>query len=131
MGTVNLNDSYFKSNLQASNWYYGTTTASDFKLSLFKRSMAYNLTNCPLDKPFVRDIEQICFNCPDGFFNLGNQSCDSCPKNQILNVSTAKCDICLGDRIKSNDVWICKPCNATDEQYYNKKSGQCEKCLLD
>lgn len=86
-GMVNLNSSYFKSNLNAKNWFYGSTTVSDYKIYLFKRSATYNLTNCPLSKPFVKDSEQICFNCPDGkMFNLGLQSCDNCKPNEMLNI---------------------------------------------
>ena len=47
-GIVNLNSSYFKNNLRAKNWYYGSTTASDYKIYLFKRASTYNLTNCPI-----------------------------------------------------------------------------------
>jgi hypothetical protein len=54
-GIVNLNGSYFKNNLKAENWYYGSTTASDYKIYIFKRSSSYNLTNCPLETPFVKD----------------------------------------------------------------------------
>jgi len=63
-GIVNLNSSYFKPNLNAKNWYYGSTTASDYKIYIFKRSSSYNLTNCPLSIPFVKDEEQVCFDCP-------------------------------------------------------------------
>ena len=58
-----MNSSYFKNNLKAENWYYGSTTASDFKIYMFKRSASYNLTSCPLATPFVNDHDQVCFNC--------------------------------------------------------------------
>jgi len=45
---VNLNASYFKCNLNSKNWYYGTTTITDYKIYLFKRSTTYNLTSCPI-----------------------------------------------------------------------------------
>jgi hypothetical protein len=78
-GLVNLNNSYFKCNLQAKNWYFGSTTASDYKMYMFKRSASYNLTSCPLATPFVKDSEQNCFDCPEGsIFNLGKQQCDTC-----------------------------------------------------
>ena len=72
VGMVNLNLSYFKSNLNAKNWYYGSTTASDYKIYIFKLSSTYNLTNCPIETPYVKESEQICFNCPEGsIYNLG------------------------------------------------------------
>jgi len=55
VGTVNLNMSYYKPNLIAKNWYYGSTTASDYKIYLFKRGSTFNLTTCPLNTPFVRE----------------------------------------------------------------------------
>jgi len=80
-GMVNLNNSYFKNNLKAKNWYYGSTTASDYKIYLFKRSSTYNLTNCPIEFPFVREKEQQCFNCAVGsIFNVGAEKCDTCGK---------------------------------------------------
>jgi hypothetical protein len=76
---VNLNNSFFKNNLNAKNWFYGSTTASDYKIYLFKRASTFNLTNCPLDTPFVKDDQQVCFNCPEGsIFDLGSQACDTC-----------------------------------------------------
>jgi len=76
---VNLNLSFFKNNLKANNWYYGSTTPSDYKIYIFKLSSTYNFTSCPIDKPFVKEHEQICFNCPQGsMFNLGKQDCDLC-----------------------------------------------------
>lgn len=86
-GVVNLNHSYFKNNLNAKNWYYGTTTASDYKIYIFKRSATYNLTDCPLATPFVSDDEQRCFNCPENsMFNLGTSKCDTCKSDEILNI---------------------------------------------
>jgi hypothetical protein len=97
LGMVNLNLSFFRSNLAAPNWYYGSTTASDYKIYLFRRSTTYNLTSCPLSRPFVQDSEQICYNCPaGGLFNLGSQKCDTCPSDAILNVKTGACEPCKG-----------------------------------
>ncbi len=52
-GLVNLNLSFYKNNLNAKNWYYGTTTASDYKIYLFTQAATYNLTNCPIETPFT------------------------------------------------------------------------------
>jgi hypothetical protein len=110
-GVVNLNGSYFKSNLKADNWYYGSTTASDYKIYMFKRSASYNLTNCPLETPFVRDDEQVCFYCPEGsIFNLGMQKCDTCKSDEILNIQSGQCDKCLGEKKVEKGALICKLC---------------------
>lgn len=63
-GLVDLNRSYFKNNLAGGNWYYGSTTKSDYKIKVFKQSVTYNLTNCPSHTPFIRTGETACFNCP-------------------------------------------------------------------
>lgn len=69
---VNLNQSYFKNNLAAQNWFYGSITKSDYKILMFKRSATYNLTNCPINAPFVKLSEQVCFNCANGsIYDLG------------------------------------------------------------
>jgi hypothetical protein len=82
VGMVDLNQSYFKNNLAVGNWYYGSTTKSDYKVKMFKRSVTYNLTNCPKETPFVRDYEQVCFNCPNGsLYNLGSETCTICNVN--------------------------------------------------
>lgn len=53
-GVVNLNRSYYKPNFKAANWYYGSIAKSDYKILMFKRSSSFNLTNCPIETPFVR-----------------------------------------------------------------------------
>jgi hypothetical protein len=54
VGLVEVSKSYLKNNLDARNWYYGSTTKSDYKIKIFKKSASFNLTSCPLQKPFVR-----------------------------------------------------------------------------
>lgn len=82
VGLVDLSLSLFKSNLQASNWYYGSTTPSDYKIYMFKRASTYNLTTCPISTPYVTPGENVCFDCPEGsMFNLGRQKCDVCAPN--------------------------------------------------
>jgi len=44
---VDVSKSYFKNNLAANNWYYGSTSKSDYKIKMFKRSASFNLTSCP------------------------------------------------------------------------------------
>ena len=119
-GLVDINNSYFKNNLRAPNWYYGSTTGSDYKLAMFKKAATFNLTDCPLSAPFVKPNEQICFDCPsDSIFNLGSHSCDSCPPGRILNVHTSTCDICLGERkFLGGKLW-CQPCKLSDGQLFN------------
>ena len=109
-GFVNLNHSYFKNNLKATNWYYGSTTASDYKIYLFKRSATYNLTDCPLATPFVGE-DQSCLNCPpNSFFNLGSSKCDSCSAQQILNINSGVCEQCQGEQVQVQGTLICQPC---------------------
>jgi hypothetical protein len=77
-----LNHSYFKNNLVVLNWYYGSISKSEYKIKAFKRSATYNLTSCPKATPFVRDLEQVCFKCPDGsLYNLGKEICMVCNTN--------------------------------------------------
>ena len=45
---VNINDSYFKDNLNAKNWYYGNIDEKKYRFDIFVRSTQYNLTSCPL-----------------------------------------------------------------------------------
>jgi hypothetical protein len=46
-GEVNLDRHYYKSNLLAKNWFYGTTNETAYKLELFKKTTQFNLTSCP------------------------------------------------------------------------------------
>lgn len=123
---VDLNRSYFKNNLAALNWYYGAISKSDYKIKVFKRSVTYNLTSCPKDKPYVRDEEQVCFNCPDGsLYNLGNETCIICGINQVYNIKTDKCEQCFGKKEIIDQTLTCKPCNLAGLEVYNLTSGKC------
>ena len=83
---------YYKNNLDVSNWFYGSTNQVKYKAYLLKKSANFNLTTCPINKPFVRDDEQKCFNCPPGsIYNLGAEKCDTCPVNKMLNVANGHC----------------------------------------
>ena len=74
-------------NLTAYNWYYGSTTQTQYVSFLRKMSTKHKLTPCPLDKPFVRPNQNVCFNCPSSsIYNIGTQNCDSCPPGQVLDI---------------------------------------------
>ena len=71
-GLVNLEDYYFKNNMEAKNWYYGSTDEIKYKYHVFMRSTQYNLTTCPIEKPYVKEKINECFACPlNGGFNIG------------------------------------------------------------
>ena len=55
-GLINLNHTYYKNNLGAKNWYYGSTTPSDYKILMFKMTTTFNLTTCPLATPYAIDL---------------------------------------------------------------------------
>ena len=66
----------FKNNLSVSNWYYGSSSQLKYTVILREMSKKHNLTSCPLNKPFVRPNQNICFNCPsNAIYNLGTQTC--------------------------------------------------------
>lgn len=52
-GMVNLNESLYKDNLDAPNWYYGNINKTQYKLKTFEQASKYNLTSCPLSIPFA------------------------------------------------------------------------------
>jgi len=96
-GIVKLKKLYYKNNLDVSNWFYGSTNQVKYKAYLLKKSANFNLSTCPTEKPFVRDDEQKCFNCPPGsIYNLGAEKCDTCPISKMLNVATGRCEPCFG-----------------------------------
>lgn len=79
-GLVNLQGTIYKDNLNAKNWYYGDITQKDYTLQRFQYSTKYNLTSCPLDRPYADLTENKCGNCPNPkqYFNLGSRKCVSC-----------------------------------------------------
>lgn len=86
----------YKNNLKVDNWYYGSTSKSKYSAYLAARAQSFNLTHCPSDKPFVRDDEEICFNCPPhAIYNLGRQKCESCKPGEMLDIDAGN---------------VCKPC---------------------
>ena len=91
-GLVNVGLSKYKDNLLAKNWIYGNITASQYKLQVFSASIKYNLTSCPITKPYVNPVTQICFNCPSGMnFSLGQQTCVKCSGGFVFNLITLVC----------------------------------------
>lgn len=119
-GLVDLSQSNYKNNLNAKNWIFGNTTEDQYKMEVFASSIKYNLTDCPLEKPYVHPLTKDCFNCPEGLtFNLGTKSCDGCPtgsqfslmtnncecgQNQKYNPTTKKCSIILDNTTLSTSI---------------------------
>lgn len=58
---------------------------------LFSLSAQYNLTSCPLSRPYVDVSMKACVICY-GVFSLGERVCTPCPKNQHYNVTTSLCE---------------------------------------
>jgi len=52
-GLVNLKGNIYKDNLNAKNWYYGDISSKDYTLQRFEYSTKYNLTSCPIEKPYA------------------------------------------------------------------------------
>ncbi len=71
-GLVDLDDYYFKNNLEGKNWFYGSTDEAKYKYHVFMRSTQYNLTYCPIERPYVKEKLNECVACPlGGAFNIG------------------------------------------------------------
>lgn len=65
-------------------------------LSRFDLATKYNLTSCPIQTPYVDNLENKCYQCEDnGYFNLGDRRCTSCtnPK-EYFNKDTGQCEMC-------------------------------------
>jgi hypothetical protein len=107
---VNPSHSQYKDNLQAKNWVYGNITATQYKYQVFADSIKYNLTNCPISKPYVNPLTLICFQCPNGMnFSLGARTCEPCPYNFTFSLLTLQCH---------------SPCNSSE--YYNLTTQSCQ-----
>lgn len=52
-GITNLNQSLYKDNLDATNWYYGSTTEQEYRLKMFEVTTKYNTKKCPLEFPYA------------------------------------------------------------------------------
>ena len=55
-GMANLNHSVYKDNLQATNWYYGSTTEDEYRLKMFEVTTKFNTKNCPIDTPYANFV---------------------------------------------------------------------------
>lgn len=79
-GLIDLRGSLYKDNMKADGWFFGTITETDYLLQRFEFGTKYNLTSCPLDKPFVNVFENYCFKCDkdDAYFDMGSRNCYSC-----------------------------------------------------
>ena len=89
-GLVNLADSLYKDNLKATNWVYGNITEQDYRMYLFSLTAQYNLTSCPISRPYVDVTQKSCIACY-GVYNVGERKCYLCPDNQHYNTTTSLC----------------------------------------
>lgn len=62
-GLVNVGNAIYKDNLAATNWFYGSTTEKEYALKRFELSTKFNLTSCPLDKPYADLLDNKCKKC--------------------------------------------------------------------
>ena len=110
-GLVNLGLSQYKDNLIAKNWIYGNITATQYKYQVFAASIKYNLTSCPLNKPYVNPVTNLCFQCPAGMnFSLGEQTCVQCPNNFTFNLVLLNCESpCNSSQVYNATAKICQP----------------------
>jgi len=61
-------------------------------MDMFAASIKYNLSDCPIERPFVHALTKDCFNCPEGLnFNLGTKTCDGCPADAQFSLMTNNC----------------------------------------
>ena len=109
-GLVNVNMSYYKNNLNAPNWFYGNIKEQDYKYKIFSRATKYNLTNCPIETPYVLEENNICFPCdPKGAYNLGTKKCVNCAKGEHFNRTEKKCGKCDETYILNETLYECVP----------------------
>lgn len=117
MGLVDLSQSAYKNNLQAKNWLYGNITEAQYRLEVFANSIKYNLTSCPLEKPYVNIQSYDCFDCPVGLkFNLGTKLCEVCPEGTKYNLTLNDCvNICILPEVFNATTKNCEiPNNVND-----------------
>lgn len=113
LGMVDLGSNVlYKDNLRARNWYYGSTNERDYRLQMFELTTKYNVSTCPLSRPFANYAQNRCEKCKDkgAIFNLGVRSCFYCGKLSYLNESNSLCDPC------------------PPFTFYNFTSKKCEGC---
>lgn len=156
-GLIDLSQSMFKNNLQAKNWIFGNITEEQYRLQVFANSIKYNLTSCPIDKPYVSSVTSKCFDCPsDAKFSLGANTCicpteliydanenectKNCSKNEVFNKEKKICEkkvvppppatksFCPQEKPSWNNVnKVCEPC-PLELPYYSTRTKKCIKC---
>jgi hypothetical protein len=108
---------------------------------VFAASIKYNLTSCPVEKPFVNPTANDCFNCPTGLkYNLGTKICETCPEgtkfsfafyncisicaaNQRYDQLTKQC-VLVPDKPQGNSDGLCP----VDKPTWNSINKVCEPC---
>lgn len=115
MGIVDMSNAIYKDNLKAGGWYYGSIQEQDYKLQMFELATKYNVSTCPLNRPFANFQLNKCTSCKQAgaVFNLGVRSCFYCGKLAYLNVTNSMCESC------------------PSQHYYNATSKQCVTCSND
>ena len=90
---VDISQGLKKDNLKANDWYFGSITETEYRFKIFELTTKYNLTSCPLDKPFADIFSNKCLKCAKegAIFNLGDRACYYCNGLQYLNESTSFC----------------------------------------
>ena len=93
-GMIDLRGQLYKDNLKAENWFYGDITKKEYLLQRFEWTTKYNLTSCPIEQPYVDLLNNTCFNCLNGHFNLGTRKCFDCKPNEFFDAEEIKCISC-------------------------------------
>lgn len=68
-----MSNALYKDNLKAEGWYYGSIQEQDYKLQMFELATKYNVSTCPLNRPFANFQLNKCTSCKQAgaVFNLG------------------------------------------------------------
>ncbi len=121
----------YKDNLKSGDWFYGNITEQDYKLKMFELSTKYNVTNCPLAKPFANVKFNRCQKCDQegAIFDLGSRSCFFCGKLGYLNTSNSKCEDCPTNQVYNFTKKACQACSP--DHYLNTSTQACQLCPVD
>ncbi len=72
------------------------------------------------------NFSRICFDCPKGMFDLGQQKCILCPDNQYIDPSTSECKDCTnGELSYQNGISKCRLCEKENNTFYNETVHKC------
>ena len=90
---VDVSDYKNITNLGAKNWVYGDYSTNKYEKVRFQYITANNVSNCPLERPFVFKGETSCANCPydTPIFNLYDESCEPCEDDKVYERTTQLC----------------------------------------